>query len=270
MAAISCSSLVSKSINDIAEELKFLGDALTASQQASFDKVISLFEEEKKGFQNSSGSVKSRRKAACNLVRMILNELNVEIFSLCIVTLSVTRLASINATSFKDELQKWYRNNQLPENFCTLVKEKLEACILSAVGKRKNSDVEQGSPNKRRAIGGIIRNDEHRSNEEGQGTFPYIGSMPIGIHISNLDTAATTDDDSDDGGFVQERQIADGPFQGQVYLLKPLDVLRTVILSEKFEFLLTMPDHQGTQPFIMVPCPEELARTFLAKRDKIM
>ncbi|KAK7937597.1 uncharacterized protein PG986_014465 [Apiospora aurea] len=211
MAASSDSHLVSKSINDIAEELNNLGGELTASQQASFDNIIALFKEEENGFLRYSGSVKSRRKAACNLVRMILDQFGVEISSLCIVALSVTRLASINATSFQVELQKSYRNNQLPEDFCTLVKEKLEARILSAVGKRKNSAVEQGRPNKRRAIGGLIRNDEHRSNEQGQGTFPYIGSVPIGIHISNLDTAATTDDDSDDGGFVQ----ADGntPFQ---------------------------------------------------------
>ncbi|KAK8038404.1 hypothetical protein PG994_015171 [Apiospora phragmitis] len=252
MAAIPCSSLVSKSINDIAEELKKLGGALTASQQASFDKIIALLEEGKNGFLEYSGSVKSRRRAACSLVRMILNEFNVEVFSLCIVTLSVTRLASISAALFKDELQKWYRNNQLPEDFCSLAKEKLEAYIPRAVGKRKNSDVEQGKPSKRPAINGITRNYEHQSNEEGQ------------------DTAAPTDDDSDDDGVVQERQIADGPFQGQVYSLKPIDVIRTVVLSEKFEFLLTMPDYQGTQPFIMVPCPKELARTFLAKRDKIM
>ncbi|KAF4486929.1 hypothetical protein CGGC5_v005899 [Colletotrichum fructicola Nara gc5] len=86
-------------------------------------------------------------------------------------------------------------------------------------------------------------------------------------------TGDTAEQDRDDSHRVASMggvpELVDGPLDGVVYTLMPMDVIKIIVNGGCAEIFLTVPDN-GAPPFVSFKCPSGHAREFVTERRQFM
>ncbi|CAG9954318.1 unnamed protein product, partial [Clonostachys rosea f. rosea IK726] len=256
----------------------------SAKQNACIDKIMEVYLETETDRAKLAPAIKSRRKAAHNLMHNILAELGVPLFFVCALALPITSLASIKNTSlFVKLVQEWWNAAEIPPQFGDFITdlrgkhsipEQPSAHFLRNPAtldpyRRTWSDdavLEEQSLEantaKRRKLGQQVdRATEPRTHVntlERRDTNEEIiwnnNDLVDGHTDSNSDDS--DDNNHDDGEGTQEfdrggeEASADAPLGGKVYKLKVIDAIRILVNVKDHEVRLMMPNRSDLRPLI--------------------